>query len=365
MIESSRYEWLGSRVRLCTGSLYSRHKAQFTLHSAFLCGLRSTFRGGNSVPYATKLQCSGRGYRFLAVLLCCFTCGFSAIAFAADDASAASAKRAHATAGSQEPSYPYLAARYYDPTRWGGEEFHFTISMMGGEAARAVLTIGRATEDENLGRVVPVQGLVGSVGLLSALVNFKYGGLTYLNAETGQPIWSEKLLEDSGRSRTYTTFYDRENYQADVTRLENDRSRETQRIIPAHVDDIFSWIFRLRNTELAVGDTYTFYIFDGWLTRRLHAKVISHVERYEDSSRRNVVRAAEIDVTAESLTELFPLPWAQSAADLAPVFTVRSSEQVATTWISLDERRIPLGIELRTPVGFMRVALTRYVPPSR
>lgn len=266
---------------------------------------------------------------------------------------------------SQAVSFPIIAASTYDPRVWGGEEFHYSVSMMGGEAARAVLNIGHATVDENLGAVVAVQGLVQSVGLLSALVRFKYGGLTYLNADTGKPIWGEKLLEDSGRSRTYTTYYDRENYQAEVTRAEDGRRSDSTRIIPSHIDDIFSWIFRLRNADLEVGDTYTFYIFDGWLTRRLRVRVVRHVDRYEDAAQREVVRAAEIDVVAESLTELFPLPWAEDAADLAPVFTVRKSENLGTMWITLDERRAPLGIEMRTPFGFMRIALTRYVAPSR
>src|SRR5690554_3041189 len=353
MIESSRSECLQGSPRLFwDGAGCSNPLEPACMNDRILSALRMPFCGGNSVTYDTKLQSSQKGSARWSVLIFCALLSFSWGAHADSSLDATVDKGVHSAAEAQEERFPYLAARTYDPTRWAGEEFHFSISMMGGEAARAVLNIGRVTEDENLGRVVPVQGLVGSVGLLSALLNFKYGGLTYLNAETGKPIWGEKLLEDGGRSRTYTTFYDRESYRAEVTRTENDRHRTSERMIPSHVDDVFSWILRLRNTDLAVGDTYTFYIFDGWLTRRLRIRVVSHVERYEDASQRKVVRAAEIDVTGDLITELFPLPWAEDAADLSPVFTVRKSEPLATTWITLDERRIPLGIELRTPLGF-------------
>lgn len=265
----------------------------------------------------------------------------------------------------ERPTSPLLAGGSYDPTVWAGEEFQYTISMMGGEAARAVLTIGAATLDANLGQVVPVQGMITSVGLLSAILSFRYAGLTYLDTADGKPIWSEKLLEDTGRSRTYTTYYDRDAFEASVTRKEGTTERSYERLIPSHVDDAFSWLFRLRVSDLAVGDRYTYYIFDGWTLRRMHIRVAAHIERYEDAAQQKRVMAAELVITADSMTEHPALPWALDAADLAPVFSVRRSDPVATAWISLDDRRIPLGIEVRTPIGFMRIALTRHVPPRR
>lgn len=263
------------------------------------------------------------------------------------------------------PPPPILAGAAYDPTVWAGEEFQYTIAMMGGEAARAALTIAPPIDDENLGRVVPVQGMIASVGLLSALVSFRYAGLTYLDVADGKPIWGEKLLEDTGRSRTYTTYYNREKYEAAVTRSEGTTQRSYERIIPGHVDDAFSWLFRLRVSDLKVGDRYTYYIFDGWTLRRMHIRVASHIERYEDASRQKTVMAAELVISADTMNEHFPLPWAEGDADLAPVFTVRRSDPVATAWISLDDRRIPLGIEVRTPLGFMRITLTRHIPARR
>lgn len=283
--------------------------------------------------------------------------------WAANDQSSTKSS-ASSAAETQEERHPFLVASTFDPRQWAGEELHYSIAMMGGEAARALLTIGHPAHDENLGEVVAVQGIAQSVGLLSALVRFKYAGLSYLNAETGVPVWGEKLLEDGGRSRTYTTYYDRERYTGEVSRLEDGRTTRSEKLIPRYTDEAFSWILRMRSAELAVGDEYTFYIFDGWTTRRLRLRVLAHVDRYEDVAQRKVVRAAEIEIISDSLNEHSALPWAEGDADLAPVFTVRRTDEMGVAWVSLDERRIPLGVELRTPIGFMRLTLTRHVPPD-
>lgn len=253
----------------------------------------------------------------------------------------------------------YRASALYD------EEVHYSISMMGGEAARAALHIGAAVDDEELGRVVPLQGLVSSVGFLSALVKFKYGGLTYVDVESGYPVWSEKLLEDSGRSRTYTTYYARDEYRADVVRSENGKDSPRTRMIPRYSDDIFTWLLRLRQSDLDVGDVYVAYIFDGWLVRRLTLRVISHADRPVREGSRETVPAAEIAIQTESLAPVAPLPWAHKSVLLPPVYGVTKREQAATMWFSLDARRVPLQISLQTPVGFVRMELTRYVAPQR
>lgn len=252
----------------------------------------------------------------------------------------------------------------YPVDQWAGEEVHYSISMMGGEAARAALHVGEVTDDEELGRVVPVQGLVSSVGFLSALVKFKYAGLTYVDVDTGYPAWSEKLLEDGGRTRTYTTYYARDQYRADVVRNENSKDSPRTKMIPRHSDDIFTWLFRLRALDLQVGDIYVAYIFDGWLVRRLTLRVISHADRPVRAGARETIRAAEIAIQTESLEPVAPLPWAGKSMFLPPVYRVSKREQVASMWFSLDDRRIPLNISLQTPVGFVRMDLTKYVAPS-
>lgn len=248
--------------------------------------------------------------------------------------------------------------------KWHGEEMHYSVSMMGGEAARGMISVGRPTVDDNLGEVVPVQGLIQSVGLLSAMVKFKYAGFSWIDPKESLPLWGDKLLEDSGRSRSYQTIYGSDDYEATITRLENGQERTWTRHTPERVDDIFSWIFRLRSAPLEIGDRYTFYIFDGWLLRRLHVRVVNHVERHEDITLRSTTMTAELALVADAMDGNDALPWASNAL-LAPVFTNRRVDDVGTMWVSLDERRVPVALEVRTPVGFMRIGLSRHVPPSR
>lgn len=246
---------------------------------------------------------------------------------------------------------------------WAGEEVFFSISILGGEAARAALVAGEPTEDANLGRVIPIQGVAQSVGLAAAFARFKYEGLTYFNAATLLPVWGEKLLEDRGRSRTYETYYDRGAFTAEVTRFEDNRSSDWTTVIPAEVGDAFSWIYHLRQERLEVGDEYVYYIFDGWKLRRLLVRVAAHLDRPLRSGSEEQVRAAELTVIAEELRSFHALPWVEDDLRLPPVYTVRKRSELATAYMTVDDRRIPLGMTIATPIGTMRVSMDRYVPP--
>jgi len=320
------------------------------------------------VSYHIKLQ-NIRQIALQTMILCgAFFCIFSVVQVAnAKDAPARAAAESPSTHRMGRGDGPELLpfVTNFPVEQWAGEEVHYSISMMGGEAARAAMHIGEVIDDEELGRVAPVQGLISSVGFLSALVKFKYGGMTYIDLETGYPVWSEKLLEDGGRTRTYTSYYARDEYRADVVRNENDRDSPRKKMIPRHSDDIFTWLLRLREMDLEVGETYVAYIFDGWLVRRLTLRVLSHAERPVRAGARETVKAAEIAIQTESLEPLAPLPWAPKGVLLPPVYHVIKREQVASMWFSLDDRRVPLNISLQTPVGFVRMELTKYVAPSR
>lgn len=265
-------------------------------------------------------------------------------------------------------AYPQRALAQQDSDAefpWAGEEVYYSISILGGEAARAALTSGAPTTDDNLGRVIPIHGVAASVGLAAAFARFKYEGLTYFNAATLQPVWGEKLLEDRGRSRTYETYYDRENFTAEVTRFEDNRSSDWTTVVPGEVGDAFSWIYRLRAERLEVGDEYVYYIFDGWKLRRLRVRVAAHVDRPLRSGSDEEVRAAELTVIAEELRSFHALPWAAEDLRLPPVYTIRKRSELATAYMTFDERRIPLGMTISTPIGTMRVSMDRYIPPSR
>lgn len=248
----------------------------------------------------------------------------------------------------------------FDPRHYVGEDVRYSISLMGGEAARGIVTVDPSQVDGELGEIVPIQGMASSTGLLSAVMRFKYGGMVYASVEDGHPAWSEKLLEDKGRTRTYTTTYDRDAYDARTVHEENDRKSARHYVIPRHVDDIFTWLFRLRNADLSVGQEYISYMFDGWVVRRLHIRVASHQDAYRVDAFNTSVPAAELVVTVESVTPWVALPWTENAATLSPVFIATKKPQVVTMWMSLDARQIPLGITIETPVGHARISLIRY-----
>ena len=250
------------------------------------------------------------------------------------------------------------------PFPFVGEEIHYSISMFGGEAARAALSVGRPFRDANLGRVVPVHGIMMTVGLASALVSFKYESETYFDAATWQAVWSLKLLEDRGRSRTYETYYDRDAWTAHTIRVEpaRDINRQTDSPIPSHVHDALSWIYDVRTQPLEIGDEYHYFVFDGWKMRRLRLRVAVHIDRPFGNEE---VRAAELIVHGDTLEPYVAVPWGRRRMTHAPSYAVSGSERLGRTWVTLDDRRIPLGLEIRTAFGFMRINADRHVPPRR
>ncbi len=249
----------------------------------------------------------------------------------------------------------------FDPSQYAGEEVRYSISLMGGEAARGIVNVDPPEQDPDFGPVVAIQGMASSTGLLSAVLKFRYGGQVLAAVQGGRPLWSEKLLEDKGRTRTYTTTFERDAYDARTVHEENDRKTARHYTIPRHVDDVFTWLFRLRSADLRVGQEYMSYMFDGWVVRRLHVRVANHQEAYRVEAFNTSVPAAELVVTVESVFATNAFPWAENAAVLPPIFISNKKPQTVSMWVSLDERQIPLGIAIETPVGNARISLIRYV----
>ena len=252
----------------------------------------------------------------------------------------------------------------FDMFHWYGEELFYDMEIWGGEAARCALQTGYPEWHDDMGWVVPVAGLATSTGLFAAMFPMHDSGLSYLDPATMLPVWAEKVLDERGVARTYQVTFEREEFYSPVLRLREGETRNYSRWLPGDTHDAFSWIQTLRTVDLTEGAVHVHYIFDGWKLSRLTATVQTHTSVYTGLG---LIEVAEFSFVREVLNSAQGLPFADSITHLPPVFDVTDGPiDLGRGWVSLDERRLPVGVEIIAPepLGAIRVMLTNYNPPN-
>lgn len=241
--------------------------------------------------------------------------------------------------------------------RFAGETLVYSVEILGGEAARAAISMGPIIQHEQHGRVIPLEGVSSSTGFFERMYPMRNVGETYLDPETGQPVFAEKIIRERGRERSYAVTYARNVYRADVRRVRDGRADGFRRYVPSDIHDGFSWIYDMRSRDLSVGHEFVYYVYDGWRLSRLTFQILSH-ERI--STPIGVRDAAYFRVTRDVLESWPLLPWAERTAVLPPVFQPTMSYTLGHGWISLDEQRVPIGVELDSPLGPIRMMVSRH-----
>lgn len=240
---------------------------------------------------------------------------------------------------------------------WSGEQLFYAIEFLGNKAIKAGLSVGAPTEVEKFGTVIPVQGLAASVGLLGAVYPIRDSALTYLDPETGLPIWSEKVLAENNVERSYRVDYDGARHRASVLRNRDGESRQFKRAVPSDIHDAFSWFMDLRSQDLSVGKRYTYFVFDGWKLSRLTAVVVRNGTSYCAIGE---LPSAEVELTREVLASEPMLPYTVRGVNLPPVYLEEEPiKKVGRAWFGLDSRRLPIAIEVVTSLGPLGVRIER------
>lgn len=318
-----------------------------------------------STPKQQRPTLSEFRYKSAAAAITFATAGMVAFLASAQEASDRSTESADADVAVEEvETVPQLSGdSAFERFRWYGEEIFYSVEVLGSQAARCALSAGYPTDVESVGVTIPVQGLCASTGIFAAIYEFSYGGFAYLDPATMLPVYGEKTLNDKGDTRVYQVRFNRDTFVGDVTKIDdNGSTRDWERYIPSDVHDAISWIYELRTQDLSIGNEYIVYIFDGWKLRQLTMRISDHRDFYTPLGH---IRSAEVVMYAGVLNSDHPLPWAADTTVLPPVYTVRDAvEEVGRAYVSLDANRVPVGIEVETAVGYMRLLLDEYVPPS-
>jgi hypothetical protein len=241
-----------------------------------------------------------------------------------------------------------------------GHEFYYSIRILGAEAGRAAFTIGGPVETE-YGPVVPLQGLAVSVGFFAAVYPFENTALTYVRPDTGLPAWTEKVIDERDAHRVYTVTFDQESFHAAVERDRDGRLSEYSRFGPTDLHDALSWIIDIRTRALEQGDVYIYHVYDGWKLSRLTCRVVERKRMYTEFG---MLPVAEMRFTREVLTSMPALPWADDTTSLPPVYLLTDGPtDVGVGWITTDEDRLLVGVQITAPIGSMEMRLDRYVIP--
>ena len=242
-----------------------------------------------------------------------------------------------------------------------GDEFYYSIRILGAEAGRAAFTIGGPVEIDGLGAVVPLQGMAVSVGFFAAVYPFENTAITYVNPDTGLPFFSSKTIDESDALRRYEVTYNQDDFSATVVRTRDDRQSEFVRLGPSDLHDALSWLIDLRTRDFSTGSRYIYHVYDGWKLSRLTLEVVAQRRLYTEVG---AYDAAEFRIWREIMTATRPLPWADDTSDLPPVYMVTDGPtDVGLGWISNDEQRLPLVISISAPIGSLEMRLDRMVAP--
>ncbi len=249
-----------------------------------------------------------------------------------------------------------------DRFRWFGEALGYTVSILGDEVARTGFSVGYPIEADGHGRVIPIEGGAYSTNFFAMVYPMNDTALTFIDPQTGLPIWTTKTIDERNQARTYEVSFEREVYRAEVERQRDGRTDRYARLGPSDLHDALSWILDLRSRDLSIGQSYVYYIYDGWKMIRLTVRVTRHTDVYTGLG---FVRSAEMSFTREVLSSAPPLPWADSGFLIPPVYAVTDGPQdLGVGWFSLDERQLPVGTEIETPIGHLRVILDTWAPPG-
>ncbi len=246
---------------------------------------------------------------------------------------------------------------------WAGEQFYYSLRVNGVEAMRAVLQTGRLRSSDR-GPYVAAGVDVRSVGFFDSLYSVEHHADTYFNPRTLLPYRSEKRLSEKNNTRSYTVDYNHEDYMAQCHYTRRDSDRDYEWRIPGTTHDMISWLYDLRSRSLAMGDSFVFYIYDGWKISEIHIDVVGKEDLYTPAG---WFKTWKFKYVRKIVHPMKPASAANSEGESAiePVMHVRErSRHSGHFWLSRDANHLPLRVTIRSGFGYGEAVLMKYRNPG-
>lgn len=245
--------------------------------------------------------------------------------------------------------------------RWPHEELYYSIRLNGAEALRAGVRTG-APRMHNNEVYVPISATARSTGFFHSIYPLDDRINAFLNPRDMRPYRSDKIFDEKGQIRGYDVTYRHSEYEARVTRRHNDRTTNFSAPIPAMTHNMLTWLYALRAEErLAIGNRYSYYIYDGWLLSRLDLHVVAAEDVYTPMG---WFKAWKVDFSREIMgTRPGPI---RNNKRTEPVVGVReAARHTGSFWVSRDENHIPIKLSIQSILGVGEAVLIRYKPANQ
>lgn len=243
--------------------------------------------------------------------------------------------------------------------RWSNEQFYYSLRVNGAEAMRATIKVGDLRKIDR-GRYIPIGLSVRSRGFFDNVYSVDDRADTFMNPRTMQPYRSEKYFREAGKSRTYIVDYSHQGYRAQVEKKKPDKTHHFKKAIPSTTHDMVTWLYDLRQRDYSLGDTYRYYVYDGWKLSHVHMTVVGKEDLYTPAG---WFKAWKFRFVRKVLKSKHNRQGGQAAA---PILRMKSPrEHTGHFWLSRDENHLPLRVTIPTSFGFGEAVLMKYNRPDR
>ncbi|MFW5968620.1 MAG: DUF3108 domain-containing protein [Persicimonas sp.] len=245
-----------------------------------------------------------------------------------------------------------------EPFPWPGEELYYSVRVNDAEALRASVRAGHPRMHNDLA-YVPISGVAQSVGFFNQVYPLDDRGHTFIDPSDRRPLRSEKDFEERGKTRTYRVDYALDDYRARVEKSNKKHDNRFNYAIPEPTHDMMSWMYALRSeSEFAVGDEFSYYVYDGWKLSRVNLEVVAEEDvltpmgwfkSYRLSFVRQVLDSKRKKASDDSFED--------------PELKMRTPrDKSGHLWLSRDENRLPIKVSLDTKFGKSEAVLIKYEP---
>lgn len=246
--------------------------------------------------------------------------------------------------------------------RWYGESSVYGIRILGGEAVRAGIQVGPLASDAELGGVIPIHVVGTTVGFFDTIYPIDNEALTLLGADVGLlPVYTDSDFNERDYVTRLLARYERDDFLHATIRMAPDTpDREEVTAVPYEIFDDLSMIYDQRSRDLTPGNGYVYYNHDGDTVRRMTITSTGTEELFTDLF--GYVECYTLSWVVEPLESAPMLPFGD--VPLPPTYRPSGEVyEVATSYVTTDERRIIIGANIDTSIGLMTIRVVNYTPP--
>lgn len=219
------------------------------------------------------------------------------------------------------------------------EKFEYQVTWANSEVA--TLKLQRGCQRKGY---VPAAMTAGSLGVAEQIHSFQIRLDSFTNG-SGHPLEGRTFIVEEGLKRQFKTRFE-EDGSAKVTKKFRKKTsvRRVRFERPTH--DLLSWAFELRDEKLQPGNTFNYYVWDGWKLVRLRATVKKAERIWTPEGTRDAWRVKLERTRLHHGGEKAYQPKADT-------------ERIGVIWYSRDEERIPVAMDFDAPVGVAKIRLRR------